>query len=67
MGSGIGGVHNTYLFDHPEKTVVRTPFLSGLHPMPPNTTKLPLRVAKVVAGLSHSGLLGALRMAFKSA
>jgi len=26
IGSGVGAVHNTYLFDHPEKSVVRAPF-----------------------------------------
>ncbi len=26
VGSGIGVVHNTYLFDHPQKSVVRAPF-----------------------------------------
>jgi hypothetical protein len=26
IGSGTGTVHNTYLFDHPERSVVRAPF-----------------------------------------
>jgi hypothetical protein len=26
IGSGVGAVHNSYLFDHPEKSVVRAPF-----------------------------------------
>ena len=26
VGSGLGVVHNSYLFDHPEKSVVRAPF-----------------------------------------
>ncbi len=66
VGSGIGGVHNFYMFDHPEKTVVRTPFLSGVHPMPPTASKLPLSVAKVVAGLTHSGVLGVFKMLFRA-
>jgi len=31
--SGIGVVHNTFLFDHPEKSVVRAPF--RMNPVPP--------------------------------
>ena len=27
IGSGIGVVHNTHLFDHPQKSVVRAPFI----------------------------------------
>lgn len=62
VGSGIGGVHNYYLFDKPQKTVVRTPFVSALHPMPPSVSPVGLGTAKVIAGLAHSGLLGVLRM-----
>jgi acyl-CoA reductase-like NAD-dependent aldehyde dehydrogenase len=32
IGSGIGVVHNTFLFDHPEKSVIRGPF--RLRPKP---------------------------------
>lgn len=31
--SGVGVVHNTFLFDHPEKSVVRAPF--RMNPVPP--------------------------------
>jgi len=30
--SGVGVVHNAYLFDHPEKTVVKGPFRLGVTP-----------------------------------
>ena len=33
VGSGIGWVHNTSLFDHPEKTVVRMPFRTWPKPV----------------------------------
>jgi hypothetical protein len=32
--SGIGSSHNAYLLDHPQKSVLRAPFICGLHPMP---------------------------------
>jgi len=32
VGSGIGVVHNTHLFDHPQKSVVRAPFV--MYPWP---------------------------------
>jgi hypothetical protein len=32
IGSGIGVVHNTHLFDHPQKSVVRAPFV--MYPWP---------------------------------
>lgn len=50
------------MFDHSEKAVVRTPFLSALHPQPPEAAPLPLGVAKALAGLVHSGPWGVLRM-----
>lgn len=64
VGSGLGTTHNTYMYDHPQKTVVRTPFLSGVHPMPPSASPLPPAVAKAVVGLTHSGVGGLLRMLF---
>ena len=36
-GSGIGAVHNTYLFDRPQKTVLRAPF--RIVPRPPWFTR----------------------------
>lgn len=64
IGSGLGAIHNCYLFDHTQKAVVRTPFISAAHPLPAKYSPMPLGVAKVIAGLSHSGLWGALKMAF---
>ena len=32
--SGLGSVHNAYMYDHVQKSVLRTPFVSGLHPKP---------------------------------
>lgn len=64
VGSGLGVVHNSYMYDHAQKSVVRTPFVSSLHPLPPRHAPMPLSTAKVVAGVMHGGLLGALRMAF---
>lgn len=52
------------LFDHTQKAVVRTPFISAAHPLPAKYSPMPLGVAKVIAGLSHGGLWGALKMAF---
>lgn len=62
VGSGLGHVHNTYLYDHPQKTVVRTPFVSPLHPLPPQLSAMPLLVAKILVGLIHSGIFGVLKM-----
>lgn len=52
------------MFDHTQKAVVRTPFLSAAHPLPAQYAPLPLGVAKVIAGLTHSGVWGALKMVF---
>lgn len=62
IGSGLGAVHNTYMFDHTQKAVVRTPFVSAGHPQPEKYSPLPLGVAKVIAGLTHSGPWGAVKM-----
>ncbi|EFN58802.1 hypothetical protein CHLNCDRAFT_140596 [Chlorella variabilis] len=64
IGSGLGAIHNCYMFDHTQKAVVRTPFLSAAHPLPAQYAPLPLGVAKVIAGLTHSGVWGALKMVF---
>lgn len=64
VGSGIGVVHNSYMFDYTQKAVVRTPFISSLHTQPERYAPLTLGPAKVIAGLIHGGPLGALRMAF---
>lgn len=32
--SGLGSGHNAYMYDHAQKSVLWTPFISGLHPMP---------------------------------
>ena len=63
VGSGIGVVHNSYMYDHAQKSVVRTPFVSSLHPLPLKYSAMGMGTAKFVAGLIHGGLLGALRMA----
>ena len=62
VGSGLGGVHNSYLYDHPQKAVVRTPFVSAAHVQPPKYAPVSLGAAKVIAGLVHSGLWGVLKM-----
>lgn len=62
MGSGLGAVHNAYMFDATQKAVVRLPFVNAAQPMPEKYAPMPLGVAKVIAGLMHSGLWGALRM-----
>lgn len=46
-----------------QKCVVRTPFVSALHTQPEQYAPITLGTAKVIAGLVHGGLLGALRMA----
>lgn len=55
-----------YMFDHSQKAVVRTPFVSSLHLLPQRYSPLPLPVAKIVAGLVHGGPLGALKMWWRS-
>ncbi|PSC71464.1 NAD-dependent aldehyde dehydrogenase [Micractinium conductrix] len=62
VGSGIGVIHNCYLFDHVQKTVIRTPFVCAAHPLPEKYAPMPLGAAKLVAGLVHSGPVGALRL-----
>jgi acyl-CoA reductase-like NAD-dependent aldehyde dehydrogenase len=63
VGSGIGAVHNSYMYDYTQKAVVRTPFVSSLHTQPERYAPLTLGPAKFLAGLIHGGPLGALRMA----
>ncbi|KAL4457777.1 hypothetical protein ABPG75_012642 [Micractinium tetrahymenae] len=62
VGSGIGGVHNVYLFDRPQKAAVRAPFICAAQPLPEKYAPMPLGLAKAIAGLMHSGPWGALRM-----
>lgn len=62
VGSGIGAIHNTLMLDHTEKAVVRTPFVSALHPQPERYAPVPLPVAKLVAGAMHGGLWGGLKL-----
>lgn len=33
IGSGVGFVHNTYLFDHPQKSVLAAPWAYSPHPL----------------------------------
>jgi len=77
--SGIGSSHNAYMLDHPQKSVVRAPFICGLHPMPQYLSPLPIPlpvslstrslwvVAKIFAGYLASGVLGIFRVLLKSA
>jgi hypothetical protein len=43
---------------------MRTPLVSSAHPQPAKDKPIPLGAAKLIAGLSHSGLWGALKMVF---
>lgn len=60
IGSGIGAVHNSFLFDHPERSVVWAP--SVMFPKPPwfadhrNLAALGRRITKFEAAPSMSGL-----------
>jgi len=72
--SGIGSVHNCYMYDHPQKSVLRTPFVSGLHWIhtQPFPVALPFRlspewlwrVGRAFAGYMVNGVTGALWMLF---
>ncbi|KAL4443037.1 hypothetical protein ABPG77_008528 [Micractinium sp. CCAP 211/92] len=62
VGSGLGAVHNSYMFDATRKAVVRLPFVNAAQPMPAKYSPMPLGLAKAIAGLMHSGVWGALRM-----
>jgi acyl-CoA reductase-like NAD-dependent aldehyde dehydrogenase len=59
--SGVGFVHDTWLFDHPEKTVLRAPF--RIRPTPAwfgdhrNLLELGRRLVAFEAAPSHPGLL----------
>lgn len=61
-GSGLGVVHNTLMFDHSQKCVVWSPFVSLVHSLPERHLPLPMGVAKVVSGLLHSGVPGAIKL-----
>lgn len=65
VGSGIGAVRNCLMFDHSQKSVVRTPFTNGVQPMPP-TVKSPmnLTMTRALVGFVHSGLFGAIKGLF---
>lgn len=68
--SGTGVVHNTFLFDHPEKSVVRGPF--RMRPPPPyfsghrNVTELGRRLVAFEARPSWSGFLRVARAAMRA-
>lgn len=61
-GSGLGVVHNTLMFDHSAKCVVRSPFWSLAHMVPERYLPIPLPAAKMVAGLVHGGPGAAVKM-----
>ena len=68
--SGTGVVHNAFLFDHPEKSVVRAPF--RMMPTPPwfsdhkNLRQLGQRLVAFEARPSWKALLGVVRAAIRS-
>ena len=61
--SGCGTVHNSLLFDHPERTVAYAPFVIG-YPKPPwfadhrNLRAVGRKVTQLEAAPSLSGLAG---------
>ena len=67
--SGIGTVHNTYLLDHPEKSVVRAPF--RIRPTPAwfgdhrNLAELGRRITYYEANPSLTRLPGVIAAALK--
>lgn len=64
-GSGIGYIHNSFMFDESQKSVVKVPFYSPLQPMPPHVQPPPsLKLSTIIAGLVHGGILGALKALF---
>lgn len=60
--SGIGAIHNTFMYDHTEKCVYKTPFISAAHPMPERYGPISLGLGKLIAGLTHSGFWGAAKL-----
>eukprot|EP00899_Mesostigma_viride_P002149 jgi/Mesvir1/11935/Mv00269-RA.2 len=58
VGSGLGMVRNGYMFDYPEKTVVRLPFRGS--PTPPSP-EIPMVVARLMVGAQAGGFTGAMR------
>jgi acyl-CoA reductase-like NAD-dependent aldehyde dehydrogenase len=62
IGSGVGVVHNAFLFDHPEKSIVRAPF--RVRPKPPwfprhrSLTALGKKLTYLEAAPSLGKLLG---------
>ena len=67
--SGSGVVHNAFLFDHPEKSVVRAPF--RMAPTPPwfsdhkNLRQLGQRLVTFEAKPSWGALFGVVRAALR--
>ena len=67
--SGTGVVHNAFLFDHPEKSVVRAPF--RMAPTPPwfsdhkNLLQLGQRLVAFEAMPSWRAFLGVVRAALR--
>jgi Aldehyde dehydrogenase family len=53
VGSGIGIVHNSYLFDHPQKSVVYAPFRMLIPPVYYIGTKNLIRIAQCYGDLQH--------------
>lgn len=57
-GSGIGQVRNSYMYDHIQKAVVYTPFLSSMHAQPFTLKATSVAAARSAVGLHTTGVLG---------
>jgi len=68
--SGIGSVHNLYMYDYPQKSVLRTPFVCGLHLLHDQSRQVSpkwfWRIGRLLAGSMVNGVSGALSMLFSS-
>lgn len=58
VGSGLGQIGNSHLFDHPQKCVVKGPMVGSWVPKPLYLTPLPLPVVKALVGYLVKGWAG---------
>ena len=68
VGSGLGCINNTLLFDHPQKVVMRVPFNSATSVSKPlSKMGLPVWGLAPLAGLIVGGVSGLFRAIFRRA
>lgn len=64
VGSGIGSVHNSGMYNHVQKSLIRCPFAASSQAHPPHQKPIPGLLISVLSGFAVGGLWGVLKMLF---